>query len=66
MEYNNASDIVIGDIIIVVLEALTGGIKNESRVFVLVNILIYFVNNNNKHYKNAYDLCVRGILAPGP
>ena len=27
MEYNNASNIVIGDIIAVVSEALTGGIK---------------------------------------
>ena len=35
-------------------------------VFVLVNFLIYFVNNNKKHYENAYDLCVGGILVPGP
>ena len=36
----------------------------EYRVFVLVNIYIFFVNN--KHCKNASDLCVGGILDPGP
>ena len=49
-------------------EALVRGIieltSPESRVFVLANIYIFFVNN--KHCKNASDLCVRGILAPGP
>ena len=49
-------------------EALTGGIIKmtfpESRVFVLVNILIFFFVNNQHSY-NASDLCVRGILAPG-
>ena len=35
----------------------------ESRVFVLVNIYIFFVNN--QHCQNASDLCVGGILGPG-
>ena len=59
--------IVIRGIITVLSVALTGGIIKmtfpESRVFVLVNIYIFFVNN--QHCQDASNLYVGDILAPG-